>query len=326
MLRILWAIARNTFTETIRQPAYVVLLAAGMVLIAFSPLIAMFTMMEDVQLVVDMGLATIFLAGLVLSALSASQVISVEIRAKTAATVMSKPVGRFTFVLGKYFGVLAAQFLAIYLLGLILVFTKRMGVPEYAGFKPDFPVLIAQLLPMAIVIAYGLYANYFHRAVFASTATLLAVPLYTAAFVFLCLVSKEWRLEFFAVTFRGLAVDQLAVAVLLLFFGVAVMASVAVAASTRLQTVANISLCSAVFLLGMVSDYVLGRMAPRSMVAKLFYWATPNFQAFWVSDQLIQPNAYIPLAYVREMGIYAAALIGALLCLGSFLFEERELV
>ena len=67
MFGSLIAIAKNSFTEVVRQPAYGILVLVGMALIAFSPVVTAFTMMEDVKLVVDMGLGTIFMVGIALA-------------------------------------------------------------------------------------------------------------------------------------------------------------------------------------------------------------------------------------------------------------------
>jgi len=133
LFRSLWAITKNAFIEVIRQPIYGILLLVGVGLIALSPIITMFAMMEDVKLLVDMGLGTIFMVGITLAILSATQVISREIEVKTAGAVMSKPVGRFVFVAGKFLGVTLAMALACYVFILILLMTVRMGVPDGAG-------------------------------------------------------------------------------------------------------------------------------------------------------------------------------------------------
>ena len=132
-MRALWAIAKNAFAELTRQPIYGILVLVGMALIAFSPLIAMFTYMQDIKLVVDMGLGTIFMMGMALAVLCATQVVSREIEAKTAGAVMSKPVGRLTFVAGKFLGVSMAMAMAGYLFTLILLNLQEFTAHRHPG-------------------------------------------------------------------------------------------------------------------------------------------------------------------------------------------------
>jgi ABC-type transport system involved in multi-copper enzyme maturation permease subunit len=114
------AIAKNALTETVRQPVFVVILGIGAFMIALSPSFSMFTLMNDVKLLKDMGLATILLTGLLQAAFSAGNVISNEVENKTILTVLTKPVSKTQFILGKFTGIALALIASAYLLTLIL--------------------------------------------------------------------------------------------------------------------------------------------------------------------------------------------------------------
>ena len=430
MLTSLWAITKNSFTETTRQPIFGILVLAGMALIAFSPTVTAFTMMEDVKLVIDMGLGTIFMVGLVLAVLSASQVVSREVETRTAGAILSKPVGRITFVVGKFLGVALSMTLASYLFTVILVMTVRMGVPTTASFTIDAPVFIAELLPFLLAVGLAVYANYFYHSNFTSNAVLLAGPFYTVFLIALLFVKKDWKFDWIATSFMEQHCDQVALAALLVLLGVLVLSSVAVAASTRLNVVSNVLVCGAVFFVGMVSQYLFGwsvgsavtawdpipgeksvevsgyarkadgagvsgvRMSGlpgtpvtnrkgfyrarvafggsglvqperegyafspaskeyentttdrstdytgtaydpgvaryvRSLwtgTARVAYHIVPSFQMFWVADQLIRPEPYVPMHYVGMAALYALVWCGAMVSLAAFLFEKRELI
>ena len=104
----IFAIARNALTETVRQPVFVIILAVGAFMISLSPSFAMFTLMDDVKLLKDMGLATILLTGLLQAAFSAGNVISTEVEDKTILTILTKPVSKAQFILGKFAGIAVA--------------------------------------------------------------------------------------------------------------------------------------------------------------------------------------------------------------------------
>ena len=89
-------IARNTFTETLRQPIYAVILTTALLLFLISPSIAMYTLDEDVKLLREIGLSTLFLTGLFIAIFSASGAVIEEIETKTITTVLSKPISRPT--------------------------------------------------------------------------------------------------------------------------------------------------------------------------------------------------------------------------------------
>jgi ABC-2 type transport system permease protein len=106
------AIAHNTFTETIRQPVYglILLVTAGMMYscIAF----AGFSLDDDDKLLKEFGLSTLLMGGLFLAAFSAAGILAGEIENKTVLTVISKPIGRALFILGKFLGLVAALTIA----------------------------------------------------------------------------------------------------------------------------------------------------------------------------------------------------------------------
>ncbi|MFW6188939.1 MAG: hypothetical protein ACOC7T_00770 [Planctomycetota bacterium] len=265
MLSSVWTIAKNAFIEVIRQPVYAVLLVLGMVLIAFSPSVTMFSMVEDEKLMVDMALGTMLMLGLVMSVFGASQVISREIEQKTAGAVLSKPIGRILFVTGKFLGVTLAMALTLYLLSITLLITLRIGVPSSASWELDWPAALGLLCPGLLAAGLGLYANFFYRWNFTSTALLLAVPLYTVGFALLLLVNQNWQLDPLPHVFLMRNAIQVAIAALLVALGVWVLSSVAVAASTRLNVVMSAIVCLAVFFVGMVSQFLFGRFAQFSL-------------------------------------------------------------
>ncbi len=105
---VLGIIARATTKEAIRQPVFSLLLFIGLALLVANTFVPFFTFGEDVKMLKDCGLATILISGLMLAVWTASMSISGEIEGKTAMTLLSKPINRRQFVLGKYIGIVQA--------------------------------------------------------------------------------------------------------------------------------------------------------------------------------------------------------------------------
>src|SRR5688572_27041318 len=136
------AIVRNTFLESVRQPIMlVVLFAATIALIMCIPLSA-FTMEDDQRMLIDIGLATVFLCGTLLSAFIATNVLGQEIENRTALTVISKPVSRPVFVIGKYFGVAAALTLATIYMSFVFLLMEQHKVLQTARDPIHAPVVV----------------------------------------------------------------------------------------------------------------------------------------------------------------------------------------
>ncbi|MFO7958989.1 MAG: hypothetical protein R6X33_18035 [Candidatus Brocadiia bacterium] len=326
MLSGLWTIAKNSFIEIIRQPVYALLVVMGMVLIGLSPAITMFSMVEDEKLMVDMGLATILLFGVVLAVLSVTQTISREIETQTVGAILSKPVGRLVFVMAKFLGVTMAMGVGLFLLSAVLMTTLRIGVPSAASFTMDWPAFLLQVGPALIGVAVGMYANYFYRSSFPSTALLTALPLYVVALVVLMLVGPQWEFNLFPEVMAERNMGQVAIAAVLVWFGVWVMTSVALAISTRLNVVLNVIICLMVFFVGMTSQFLFGQFAARSAAAWVALRIVPNFYVFWVGDKLMHEVPYIPWPYVGMTALYALGYCATMVALAACLFERREVI
>jgi len=113
-------IARLTAREAMRQPVFFIVVGVSALLILAAFFLPLFTIGgEDIMMIKDMNLATITLCGLLVAILSSSNVVAQEIEKKTAFTVLSKPITRPQFVLGKFFGVALAILAAFAILGLL---------------------------------------------------------------------------------------------------------------------------------------------------------------------------------------------------------------
>jgi hypothetical protein len=320
MLGKVSTIAGNAFRETIRQPVFVIVLGVSIGLIALSPTFSMFTLMESVRLVQDMGLSTIMLAGLLLAVLSASTVVSEEIRGRTALMVVSRPVGRGEFVVGKFLGIALAQVLAVYLMSLVLVLTVRIGVPEAAYIELDKLAIAVETGALVLTVVVALAANYFFDRPFPSAVVVSALVLLSAGFFGLAFLDEHGDLVPFLAGMDGDTIR----ACIVLFPTVLLLTAAAVAAATRLGLVLCVVGCSLFFVAGMLSDYLLGRFAAQNVVAAAGYTVLPSFQVFWMGDAL-QAKKAIPWQYVRAAMLYAGLHTLGLLFLGMLLFERREI-
>ena len=111
------AVAFAAFREGVRQPMFWVLFLFGLLALIVSLVVPYFTFGEDLVMVKDLGFDTMMLAAALFGAIAASQSISEEIEGRTAVTLMSKPVSRRQFLLGKFLGILLASLLMFALLG-----------------------------------------------------------------------------------------------------------------------------------------------------------------------------------------------------------------
>ena len=112
----------------------------------------------------------------------------------------------------------------------------------------------------------------------------------------------------------------------MILFALWILAAVALACSTRFDTIPTLAICSAIFLVGLMSDYFFGiRAQAGEWWASTLYSIIPNWQLFWLADAIETGKSTFQWAYVGKAFAYAVCYAGAALAVGTALFEEREL-
>jgi ABC-type transport system involved in multi-copper enzyme maturation permease subunit len=320
MLSKLLSVAHNCFTETIRQPIFMAILLTTVLLMVANVALAGYTLDDDNKLLKDLGLSTLLMSGLFLAAFSATGVVTREIENKTVLTVISKPIGRPVFLLGKFFGLAAALAVFNYLNTIVFLMCVRHRVMERSSQHRDWPVILFGVGAGFLCLLLAGFANYFYRKHFTSTFMNLILPLMTLAILLIALIDPEWKIQSFGKDFLD---GQILSAIFLVFLALLVIMAIAVAASTRLGQVMTLAICAGVLLIGLVSDYIFGLRADQHLLARLAYWVAPNIAFLWVTDAITQNNP-IPLSYVGIASLYALAYMAAAMCLAIALFQKRE--
>lgn len=153
-------IARATTKEAVRQPVFLMLISLGILFMLLNTFLPFFTLGEDVKMLIDCGLATILIMGSLMAVWTASTSISTEIEGKTAMTLLSKPINRRQFILGKYLGILQAVFwllLPVIIVFLLLVLYKvGYDAREAAGQRPEWserwPILFRTIPGLGLIL------------------------------------------------------------------------------------------------------------------------------------------------------------------------------
>ncbi len=318
-MRQFYAIAANAFMELVRQPIYLLLMTTSACFCVFLAVVPYFGFGDDPKLVKDSTLAVTLLSGLLTSVLCASASVGQEIRTGTALTVLAKPVGRTTFILAKYAGLAATLLLITYTNMVATLLASRMAFDAYGNADSlGFSIYL-----FSVVLAYGIggFSNFFLRRPFTSEAAFAFVVLTTVA---LWVVAQFTQVDR---AFQGAAVVdwRLLPAGVLILFALWILAGLALACSTRLEVVPTLAVCTAVFLLGLMTDYLFkGAADGGSWVSKIAYAVVPNWQQFWLADAL-EDKKSIPWSYVLKASAYLVTYVSAALALALALFEDREL-
>lgn len=182
-------IAANTFREAVRDRVLYNLIAFALLLTGAAILVGQISIDIERLVVINLGLTAVSLFGIVIAIFIGIGLVSKEIEKKTLYTVLSRPVRRWEFIVGKFCG----------LAGTLVVNTFFMAIGVFAALlyvshhfhKADAWVLVALyfiILQFLIITALAL--------LFSSFST----PLMSAVFAFALFVIGS-----FAEDLRGLA-------------------------------------------------------------------------------------------------------------------------
>lgn len=119
MLTRITAIAYNTFTELVRQKVFYILLIFALVAIGVSVLLAEFKPEEQFQMIKDVCLGAMAIFTSLLAILATANFLPKDSEDRTIYTLLSKPVPRFAYLLGKLAGIVILLFLFILLMSVV---------------------------------------------------------------------------------------------------------------------------------------------------------------------------------------------------------------
>jgi len=316
-LRQFGTIAYNAFMEVAQQPVYLLLMTCSSFFCVFLSMVPYFGFGNDIQMVKTSTLAIMLVTGLFGAVLCASSSVAREIRSGTALAVLSKPVGRARFILGKYVGLSVLVFANL----VACLLASRMAYDAY-GSADTFSFGVYCLGGLLAAFVAGGFLNYFLQVRFVITTVISVVILTTTMLAIILATEAETT---------GAGADprmvdwRLLPATALILFAVLILTALALACSTRLELLPTLAICSSVLFLGLMSDWLfLARVEGGSWWASILYTVTPNWQNFWLAD-VLEGDGTIPTRYIGQAFGYLAGYVGATLSVALWLFEDREL-
>jgi ABC-type transport system involved in multi-copper enzyme maturation permease subunit len=175
------AVARSTFREAVRDRVLFLVLGFAAAALAMSKLLAPIALGEGPRITVDLGLAALGLIGIAIVVLVGTQLVHKELERRTIHVVLSRPVSRTQYLVGKWAGLTATMGAAVLAMGIVLMaLGASVRGPEIVGpiaqatlmiasanaLLAALAVLFSSLSTPVLSIAYtlGLYATGFWTA------------------------------------------------------------------------------------------------------------------------------------------------------------------
>jgi len=155
------ALATTTFREAIRDKIlYSLLFFAGLLLLV-SMAMQEFTIGDQDKVVRSTALGAIRLFGSIIAIFLGIQLVYKELERKTIYTLAAKPLARWTFLLGKYLGLMAVLAVQLLLMGLfyVVLITLQQGFPDSGVFVSWFMLYLELGLLTAWALLFSAYSS-----------------------------------------------------------------------------------------------------------------------------------------------------------------------
>lgn len=170
-MRKIAAIAGLTIRESLRQKLAVNLLVFAVILIGASLILSTLTFGEQYRIIVDLALSSAEIFGTLIAVFVGSGLVAREIERRTVYPVITKPVSRGQYLVGRYLGLVAVTTgnLAVMTASLILVLAIYLGGFAFVWETPLLAAVASMAMQFAIAGAVTLFFSSF------TTATLAAI-------------------------------------------------------------------------------------------------------------------------------------------------------
>ncbi len=159
-----FVIAANTISEAMRRKILNAFLMVGVAVIVFMFAFSTFTARQELTLIKGMGLGIISLAGLFISVILSIYLIPTELERRTIYTILSKPVTRYQFLLGKYLGAIGTVAINIVLMGILFVAAvafKQVMAHQAVDALNLFKGILMTLMQMILLCSLSVFLSVF---------------------------------------------------------------------------------------------------------------------------------------------------------------------
>lgn len=172
MMRSIQHVARNTFREAVRDRILYNLIFFALLMVGTAPLFGEISIGLERIILVNLGLTAISVFGVVIGVFIGTGLVSKEIDKRTLYTILSRPVRRWEFLIGKYAGLgltltVNAAFMAVGFFAALLLVTHKFERGDGAVLLALYFILLQFLMVTAIALLFSTFSTPLFAAIFA---------------------------------------------------------------------------------------------------------------------------------------------------------------
>jgi ABC-type transport system involved in multi-copper enzyme maturation permease subunit len=165
------SIAANTFREAVRDRVLYNLIAFALLLSGAAIFVGQISIDIEKLVVINLGLTAVSLFGIVIAIFIGIGLVSKEIEKRTLYTVLSRPVRRWEFIVGKFFGlagtlVVNTFLMAIGVFGALLYVAHKLTRPDALILVALYFIVLQFLIICALALLFSSFSSPLLAAVF----------------------------------------------------------------------------------------------------------------------------------------------------------------
>ena len=165
------AITLNTFREAVRDRVLYNLIIFVLLLVASAPLFSQISIGIERLILVNVGLSSISLFGVVIAIFIGIGLVSKEIEKRTLYTILSRPVRRWEFIVGKYFGLMLtlavnAALMTVGLYVALLITERALKPSDGLMLVAVYFAVLQFLMVTAITLLFSSFSSPIFSAIF----------------------------------------------------------------------------------------------------------------------------------------------------------------
>lgn len=162
------SIAINTFREAIRNKILYSALAFVILIVGISAFFGAVSIGSQVDVIKDFGLFSLSFFGAIIAIIAGTSLLNKELKQKTIYNILSKPIHRYEFILGKHLGLSMSVVLLVFIMGVSLI-----GFVAFFEGQVDYKMFQAVACIMLEVIVVSAITIFFSAVVITTTLTSL---------------------------------------------------------------------------------------------------------------------------------------------------------
>jgi Cu-processing system permease protein len=168
----IYHIATNTFREAVRDRVLYNLIAFALLLSGAAVLVGQISIEIERLVVINLGLAAISLFGAVIAIFIGIGLVSKEIDKRTLYTMLSRPVRRWDFIAGKFFGlagtlVVNTFFMAVGVFGALLYVAHRLQAADAWVLVALYFIVLELVIVTSLALFFSSFSSPLLSAIFA---------------------------------------------------------------------------------------------------------------------------------------------------------------